>query len=116
MVQPKHQRANRDSPAYWIAEACTRARERAELAPIEVAVAVFNRKGKVVDATTVLRFEKGKRYPDLLDELVEGYARKTGRDAPDLWMDAILLWRQYRAHPISGVAEDPDPPEDADAA
>lgn len=108
-----------EAMAYWISRVCKDAREKAGRKDVHIAGDVLKPDGSYgVNAATISRFEKARagRWPEDVDEVVRAYAKQTGREAIDLWAEALRLWREHRLHPITDVTDPPDPPADAASA
>lgn len=79
--------ADTDSMLYWLARAAQRAREERGRKPVHIAASAS------VDQSTITRFEKGRAWPDKIEEIVNAYAADLEIPAVEIWAAAVDLWR-----------------------
>lgn len=79
-----------DSMLYWLAKACTAAREAAGRKQVHVGASAD------MDQSSVWRFEAGKAWPKNIDKLVNAYADDLDIEPFQLWQAATEMWAAAR--------------------
>lgn len=83
-----------NSMLYWLARACTIARESSGRLQVHVAASLD------VNQSTIDRFEEGEKWPRSADRTIAGYAEDISTpdhtvEPIELWAEALRLWQEH---------------------